>query len=129
MTKELDEKLCKDFPTVFRDRHEDPTQTAMCWGFECGDGWEPLIRKACKAIEAFNQTVLPDARVVATQIKEKFGTLRFYVNYYYDAIEPALKEAEKKSAKTCEECGKPGKLRGKFWVYTACRKHTKEGDK
>lgn len=50
MNKELDEKLCKDFPEIFRDRHGDTRTTAMCWGFDCGDGWEPVIRFACKRI-------------------------------------------------------------------------------
>ena len=50
MNKELDEKLCKDFPEIFRDRHGDMRTTAMCWGFECDDGWEPVIRFICDSL-------------------------------------------------------------------------------
>ena len=39
MRKELDEKLCEKYPLIFKNRHADMTETAMCWGFECGDGW------------------------------------------------------------------------------------------
>ena len=72
MTEELDEKLCADIPEIFRDRHA----TAMCWGFP-GDGWEPIIRQCCERLMyiAKLEGVEPP---VATQVKEKFGTLRFY---------------------------------------------------
>jgi hypothetical protein len=32
------------------------------------------------------------------------------------------------SARTCEVCGAPGKIRGQGWYYTACDEHTSEGD-
>lgn len=47
MNKTLDEALVRDFPEIFKDRHGNVQTTAMCWGFECGDGWEPLIRAGC----------------------------------------------------------------------------------
>jgi len=50
MNKELDQKLCEDFPEIFRDRHGNMQTTAMCWGFTCADGWEPLIRATCRQI-------------------------------------------------------------------------------
>jgi hypothetical protein len=62
----------------------------------------------------------------AAQIKEKFGTLRFYLTSGTDEMWEIVAEAEKKSAFTCEQCGKPGKLRGKGWLYTACTKCAKK---
>jgi hypothetical protein len=50
MRKELDDLLCQRYPLIFRDRNGDMRNTAMCWGFECGDGWFHLIDKLCKAI-------------------------------------------------------------------------------
>lgn len=47
MQKDLDEKLCAKYPEIFRDRHKPMTETAMCWGFACGDGWYPLIDTLC----------------------------------------------------------------------------------
>lgn len=121
MKKELDEALCRDFPTVFRDRNGDMQSTAMCWGFECGPGWEPLIRKAAEVIEAYNKTVSPEEHIVASQIKEKYGTLRFYTNFSTNEIDKAIDEAENASATTCETCGQEGKLRTETgWLYTAC---------
>jgi len=39
MKTELDEKLCAYYPLFFRNRHGDMRTTAMCWGFDCRDGW------------------------------------------------------------------------------------------
>jgi hypothetical protein len=47
MRKELDEALCARYPLVFKDRNENMQRTAMCWGFECGDGWYNIIDTLC----------------------------------------------------------------------------------
>lgn len=47
MRKELDEELCKKYPLIFKNRYADMTTTAMCWGFECGDGWFNIIDVLC----------------------------------------------------------------------------------
>lgn len=62
----------------------------------------------------------------AAQIKEKFGTLRFYMTHYTDKIDEIIKEAEKKSRITCEYCGKPGELRDDGWLFTLCDECEKE---
>jgi hypothetical protein len=134
MDKLLDEKLCADFPKLFTDRYGNMQETAMCWGFECGAGWEPIIREASAKLEAINNKIKdPEQYIRASQIKEKYGTLRFYISSvpseFGDEAFAATDEAEKKSEEICEECGKPGKLRGHGWLYTACDEHTKEQDK
>jgi hypothetical protein len=50
MSPELDKKLCEEFPEIFKDRYGDMQQTAMCWGFECGDGWYGIIRFLCRQL-------------------------------------------------------------------------------
>jgi hypothetical protein len=47
MRRELDEALCAKYPLVFKDRNENMQNTAMCWGFECGDGWYNIIDVLC----------------------------------------------------------------------------------
>lgn len=47
MDRKLDEALCAKYPELFIQRHGDMRETAMCWGFECGDGWYPLIDTLC----------------------------------------------------------------------------------
>jgi hypothetical protein len=56
----------------------------------------------------------------ASQIKEKYGTLRFYMTSATNEMYAITDEAERRSAKTCEKCGQPGKLRGQGWLYTRC---------
>jgi hypothetical protein len=47
MRRELDEALCAKYPLIFKDRNENMQNTAMCWGFECGDGWYNIIDTLC----------------------------------------------------------------------------------
>ena len=61
--------------------------------------------------------------VVATQVKEKYGTLRFYYDGGDDFIHGAVAMAEGMSSRTCEVCGSPGKLFGGGWVSTLCETH------
>ena len=119
MKSELDKKLVEDFPILYQDRYKTPQETIMCFGFECGDGWEILIRKLSEKIEGYNRVHL-DSPVVAVQVKEKFGTLRFYVSNNPEEVCNWIDEAETESEVVCEQCGKLGKLRGEGWLYTMC---------
>ncbi len=135
MSPELDKKLVEDFPNVFRNRHASMRETAMCWGFECRDGWEPLIRRACEKLEPLIDAYIRSANSrdnnfpCASQIKEKYGTLRFYMSSETDEMALICSKAELESEKTCEKCGAKGKIRGRGWYYTACEEHTREEDK
>lgn len=61
----------------------------------------------------------------ASQVKEKYGTLSFYMTKYTPEIEHLIKAAEKKSASTCELCGATGRLRTGSWLSTLCDKCAK----
>lgn len=65
----------------------------------------------------------------ASQVKEKFGTLRFYLHSETDKMSTYVDYAERLTENLCETCGKYGKLRGKGWYYTSCEEHAKEQDK
>lgn len=127
MRDELDDFLCKKYPKIFSDRNKSMIETCMCWGFEVGDGWFNIIDQLCANIQSQIDWTCKD-QVVATQVKEKFGTLRFYYNGGDEYISGLVSMAEAISAVTCETCGKPGKLRGKHWLYTACDEHSKKED-
>jgi len=81
MRKELDDRLVKNHPVIFKDRYADMTKTAMCWGFP-SKGWYNIINKLCFDIEVIMEKYNID--VTAVQVKEKFGGLRFYVNMQND---------------------------------------------
>jgi hypothetical protein len=174
MNQELDTALCEKYPKIFEDRHKSMTETCMCWGLECGDGWYNIIDALCSNIqhridqsveynirdqnynsiltramagdknsfhEYFKQSYQSEERmkealekglrevrpvipqVVAEQIKEKFGTLRFYYRGGDDQIRGMVSMAESMSAVSCETCGAPGKQRGGGWIRTLCEDH------
>ena len=52
MNEDLEKKLYADFPVLFQEHNLDMSQTCMCWGLECGDGWEPIIRQACEILSS-----------------------------------------------------------------------------
>ncbi len=54
------------------------------------------------------------------QVKEKFGTLRFYIGAGSEEIHDRIRQAEKQSCVTCEECGAPGETNGRGWLVTLC---------
>ena len=68
--------------------------------------------------------VIPERvhQVVVTQVKEKFGTLRFYYNGGDDAIRNYVQMAECMTYVTCENCGAPGKIGGQGWISVKCSK-------
>ena len=130
MRKELDEALCAKYPEIFSDRNGDMRTTAMCWGFECGDGWYNIIDGLCATIQnrEYNQKLNKKefAPVVAAQVKEKYGTLRFYLSHEDEYISGVIAMAEYMSGRTCETCGAPGKSRDSGWIRTLCDEHAKE---
>lgn len=60
---------------------------------------------------------------VASQVKEKFGGLRFYVNGAIDKHWNYIHFAESMSCTICEECGAPGKRYTDGWHRTLCDIH------
>ena len=130
MRAKLDKKLCEKYPKLYAQRGLSMQETCMCWGFP-GDGWYDIIDRLSAKIEPLG--------AVAVQVKEKFGTLRFYIQGVdpnkYDEVHKYIEEAEKESAKTCEWCGdtKSASMCGGFWLKTLCNscedKRKRERDK
>jgi len=60
------------------------------------------------------------------QIKEKFGTLRIYTDYYNEKINSYIEFAEALSERTCEICGAPGKINKNGWLKVRCNKHKEQ---
>lgn len=116
MNKKLEHILVKRFPDIFKDYKKDPRESCMYWGMECGGGWFKLIYELCEKLEQYN--------IIALQVKEKFGGLRFYIKgeteENFEKIQKIIHEAEVKSFRTCETCGKPGSLKTKGWCYVSC---------
>jgi len=121
MNKEHTEKLLKDFPKLYRQYYLPMTETCLCWGFDCRDGWFDLIYKLSK--ELIKVSYICEA----SQVKEKFGGLRFYVDNCNIKGNNLIRKYEDKSYHICEECGEKGVLRQDLpWIRTLCLKHYKE---
>lgn len=92
----------------------------MCFGFECDDGWLPLLKETFDNInKVVKKNKLNDFRV--TQVKEKFGGLRIYWFDANDEIEKIIDRAEKKSMNICEVCSKKGERRNlNGWYKVLC---------
>lgn len=101
---------------------ETPDGERSDWS-ECDDGWGSLITE----LEAKLKALSPAYTI--SQVKEKFGGLRYYAKpgdvdeetsrQFYDLI----REAEAKSYEICECCGQPGGLArrgGRGWYKTLC---------
>jgi len=128
--KELDEYLVNTFPKLFIERHMGATETCMCWGFECGDGWFNILNQLCQNIQHHidwkNRESVVVPQVVIEQVKEKFGTLRFYYRGGDDYISGLVSMAEAMSGVMCEDCGAAGEPNNSGWIKTLCQVHQNE---
>lgn len=177
MRKELDNLLCTRYPKIFKNRNNTIQNSAMAWGFGCGDGWFVLIdqlarcieqhvmwqrqerarallynRRLKKAIKLNDYQILINPKlknhqyhiedckqrlytqeyqevpelvkwVVCDQVKEKFGTLRFYYHGGDACTDGMVQLAEMMSATICEQCGNLGKQTTGNYVRTLCDAH------
>lgn len=104
------------YPTVFPEN----------FYFECEDGWIDLISDIAKFISSKTDNCY------ASQVKEKFGTLRFYIDCkngireeLYVEISSYISAVERQSAHICEYCGvkldENNKSKAKsYWIKNIC---------
>lgn len=123
MDAELDLKLCTKYPKLYAQRGLDMKQTAMCWGFQCGDGWFKLLDTLSHFLTL---EIDKGVELEATTVKEKFGTLRFYYYGGNDYTSELINMFERASEHVCEQCGDWSELRGTGWVFNLCDKHWEE---
>jgi hypothetical protein len=93
------------------------------YSFAVGDGWYKLIYELVHEVRV-NDLKKGDWVTKATQIKEKFGGLRFYVTGTSDKNWALIRNAEQKSYAVCEETGSEVEVGtwNNGWIRTMCRK-------
>src|ERR1700733_5885940 len=112
MNSELEEKLIGNCPNVFtgwRARREEKLRSFCGAKIEAEDGWYGLIESLVSELEIFirEQPEQDRARYGAAQIKERMGTLTFYLrdSQWPSSLREAHLAAIRKSSTTCEICG------------------------
>lgn len=148
MATKTREEFYATFPDMFPLTPNRWGQSARV-GVECDPGWFDILWSFCETVQEdyeFRKSRCEHARVykdsgnpywpdticdeaenafegvgvpVFLQIKEKFGTLRMYLDQNKKFNEPfvngALNCAENMSARVCGRCGNPGTLRKNNW--------------
>ena len=127
-------ELYNKYPSLFSLK-DNKTEPIGVYSIECDDGWFDILSNLCwmiaqqeRNIEGNNKYLISQNREPVeyepfrfTQIKEKFGGLRFYINEGSKEVYDRITEAEKLSYETCEVTGNPGKLRTDIgWYLTLC---------
>lgn len=128
MKTELQNKLFEKYPKIFRQKDLPMEDTCMCWGIECGDGWYDLINNLCFTLQFNTDNNNNYPQVEAVQVKEKFGSLRFYYwisnegsERHYGNIEGRICFAESLSTTICEHCGTNQNVtQTEGWISTVC---------
>lgn len=121
MSPELEDQLHDKYPKIFKRKI----------GLGCDDGWYNIIDTLCKNIQHYLDYKLRDFKneeekealqVVAVQIKEKWGSLRFYYDGSCDDdyISGLVRMSEAFSVKTCEICGNKSEVQTKGWIRNVC---------
>ncbi len=94
------------------------------------EGWLPIIDKLCACIQHYidyhvsytKDGQYKPAQVRCSQMKEKFGGLRFYTEGHDEVVEGMIKMAEHLCNYTCQDCGSEedlGMTTG--WLSVLCR--------
>lgn len=101
--------------------------------FECGLGWFDLLRDLSIKLEKVlekdaERDPIPEGEednyieMFAVQVKEKYGTLRFYMSCENEEIAALIRETEALSSEICELCGSHAEMRGNHWYAVRCDK-------
>jgi len=139
MKKELEDYLYKNYPKLYTECGEE--QPFALFGFECNDGWFRLILWLSTYIqdyidqhnrwaEKYPDQYKPIPQVKVAQVKEKFGTLRYYYSGGDDKIGAVVQFAEYLSSNICETTGKTDNVgrNTKGWIKTHHKDLSKSKD-
>ena len=100
--------------------------TEVAWGYregstitleelqqQVGPGWKQLVKRCFD--------ICVEHSITVTQVKEKYGGLRFYVGSAPFAVLDVLDECERLSYTICEQCGSDtAEPRPDGWIKTLC---------
>jgi hypothetical protein len=121
------EDIINKYPKIFVPYNGNPN--GVNW-HGVPDGWLPIIDKLCACIQHYidyhvsytKDGQYKPAQVTCSQMKEKFGGLRFYTDGHDEVVEGMIKMAEHLCDYTCQDCGSEEDLGMTIgWVSVLCR--------
>lgn len=95
---------------LIREKLEQKFSKGWIPSVDCGPGWDWILE------DLHNKLTYLDFNYELHQVKEKFGTLRFYYQSFMtksvvlDLMDDAVTVAEMLSASTCEICGNSSRI-------------------
>lgn len=141
------------FPILFQHKDKSARETPLCLGIGCPTGWFHILEQLCTILEFHNMEFAKNygIAIVADQVKEKFGTLRFYytirgvnkdgvvvddpdaeenrrgiaIEYLTMLADQIISEADHMTERTCAQCGIPldgtNKVETTGWITYICK--------
>lgn len=119
----LIDQLCGAITNHIQNQRRN-TVTSQEFNAKLATGWNPpWWKEGDDPVEPRKlEKEIPE--VIADQVKEKFGTLRFYYHGGDEYIRGLVSFAEDMSGTICETCGNTGTLNNKGgWYSTKCMEH------
>lgn len=113
MSPDLEKQISEKYQKLFANKNRPPTESLMCFGCECGDGWCKILdylfgyitdlmeskisvdytreykdqhRNKKDFYEKYCFYKFLPPQIVLDQVKEKYGTLRVYYHTNFDDI-------------------------------------------
>lgn len=136
--EEFDKFMCETYPDFFVNRNLPMNQTCMCWGFDIGKGWYYNLYTLCEHATVLRKYI--KAYPIFDQVKEKYGSARYYVsiklenyenipkeehNFLFETVYDLAHKYQNATDNICAECGEHyyhGKLRNGSWILDICKK-------
>ena len=118
-------EIIKKYPKIFKDYKGNPYR--VNWSFP--KGWHQIVDDLCGSIQNYIDCTKKKIdgewqhpyQIECLQVKEKYGQLEFYCNYYDQTVEGMINYAQYLSTHTCQECGSRENIgRTSGWMVVLC---------
>jgi hypothetical protein len=118
--------IIKKYPKIFLDYDGNPARV----NWYCPNGWLHILDWLCACLQNnIDYITIYDEngehhppQINCSQVKEKYGELRFYSNGETDEQKGIIRFAEYLASRTCQECGSMIDIgQTERWVITMCR--------
>ena len=112
--------IINKYPKIFVQNTVSMKDICTFYGLNVRKGWFHIIDSLSNNIQE-NVDKRGIEQIEAKQVKEKFGSLRFYVNYYDKEVDDLIRDAAYQASITCEQCGNPGTMKNnEGFIQVSC---------